>query len=153
MVDTAAGDPAEPKRVRQADAGSDSLALRRESGQLVPVVRSAAPIQDDDGAATGTVIVLSDITKLKQTEEEIKAANRELHQFVRSMSHDLKEPLRMISLYSDMILHRLGDFDPNCQEFLRYIIGGAERMAALLIDLRTYADISKPAASSVQETG
>jgi signal transduction histidine kinase len=52
----------------------------------------------------------------------------------------------MISLYSDMIRHKLIDPDPDVQEYLRYVIGGAERMSALLTDLRSYAEITTPVA-------
>lgn len=117
----------------------------RRSGGHGPIIESAAPIRDDDGNVAGAIIVLRDATRQSKAEEQLRQINHELYLFVRSISHDLREPLRMISLYSDMIRHELTNPTPDIQEYLRYVIGGAERMAALLTDLRAYAEITTPA--------
>ena len=131
----------------------ESLAVVRPSGELVPIIRSSAPIQSEQGTVIGTVVVLRDITRLKATEEQLRHMNGELYQFVRSVSHDLQEPLRMISIYSDMVQQKLSSStDADVQECLRYVTGGAERMSALLSDLRAYAEVTTTASGPASET-
>jgi PAS domain S-box-containing protein len=122
-----------------------AVSLVRKTGEVIPIIDSASPIRDDEGRIRGTVVVFRDATRQQEAEERLRQVNHELYLFVRSISHDLREPLRMISLYSDMIRHKLTNPDPDVQEYLRYVIGGAERMAALLSDLRAYAEITTPA--------
>ena len=121
-----------------------SVIVRRTGGR-VPVSENAMPIRGDDGKIAGAVFLLRNAGRQNEAEEQLRRTNHELHLFVRSISHDLREPLRMISLYSDMIRHKLANPDPDIQEYLHYVIGGAERMAALLSDLRAYAEITAPA--------
>jgi light-regulated signal transduction histidine kinase (bacteriophytochrome) len=56
------------------------------------------------------------------------------------VSHDLQEPLRMISVYAGLIKRKLENADADTSEYLKYVIDGARRMSALLTDLRAYAD-------------
>lgn len=130
----------------------DSLTVVRRTAERVPIVCSSAPIQSEQGATIGTVLALRDITQLKATEEQLRHINDELYQFVRSVSHDLQEPLRMISLYGDMIQQKLRSADPDIEEYLRYVVSGAERMSALLADLRAYAEIATTACGPASET-
>jgi len=141
-----AGEPQNRVPWRQPLAPSgierDTLAMVRPTGECVPVVRCTSRLESEDGSIAGSVLLLRDISALKRTEEQLRQTNHELHQFVRSVSHDLQEPLRMISLYSEMVQQKLAGLDPDSREYLHFIIGGAGRMAALLADLRAYAEIT-----------
>ena len=86
----------------------------------------------------------------KQAEDEIREyaaslerSNRDLTDFANIASHDLQEPLRKISTFSDLLLTRhAGRLDAQGQDYLNRIHASANRMQALIIDLLTYSRIS-----------
>jgi len=76
--------------------------------------------------------------------EEIKEKNNELEQFVYMASHDLKEPIRTISAYSNLIDKKLDESDDeDLSQFLFFIRDGANRMNKLLTDLLDYSTVGK----------
>jgi PAS domain S-box-containing protein len=88
------------------------------------------------------VIVVSarDMTELQQRMDELARSNQELDSFAYVVSHDLSEPLRMISSYAKLLERRYKDrLDGDALEFMEYIIGGARRMGQLLHDLLEYS--------------
>ena len=71
-------------------------------------------------------------------------ANEDLKQFAYAASHDLKEPLRMIQSYTQLIRKRLEpNFDESTREYYGYVSEGVNRMKSLLEDLLKYATIGK----------
>jgi light-regulated signal transduction histidine kinase (bacteriophytochrome) len=75
-----------------------------------------------------------------------------LNQFAYAASHDLQEPLRMVALYSQMLQRKyFGKLDANADQYISYIVGGAQRMEMLLKDLLTYSQTG-PAAEGPAET-
>jgi PAS domain S-box-containing protein len=99
---------------------------------------------------------------LQESNHALQRANEDLNVFAFSASHDLQEPLRNISLYSQMLQRRhRGQLDPESDEFLIYIVQGAARMSELIRDLLAYIQASNihtqggivtPAALAVQNT-
>lgn len=80
---------------------------------------------------------------LRHSNEELRLMNEDLNQFARSASHDLQEPLRMISIYSQLLGRKLkGQLDVRTEEYLRYVLGGASRMENLIRDLLSFTQIS-----------
>jgi light-regulated signal transduction histidine kinase (bacteriophytochrome) len=64
----------------------------------------------------------------------------ELRQFAYAISHDLREPLRMVSSYSQLLTRRYGpQLDTEGREFLQYMNDAAQRMDQMLRDLLTYS--------------
>lgn len=71
--------------------------------------------------------------------DELVKANRELEEFAYVSSHDLQEPLRMINIYTQMLVRRFAEEDKTAQTYAGFIQQGVRRMDALLRDLLTFS--------------
>jgi signal transduction histidine kinase len=81
---------------------------------------------------------------LARKAEELARANAELEQLVWLASHDLQEPMRMVTIYSQMLDQRCnGRLGAEEREILDFVNEGAARMQVLLNDLRVYAEITR----------
>ena len=106
---------------------------------------------DRSGAAVRMAGSLHDITRLKQAERELTAraaelerSNKDLEQFAYAASHDLREPLRTVSSFAQLLAHRYqGQLDQSAEEYIRTIVDGAHRMNDLVRDLLEYSRISR----------
>jgi len=95
------------------------------------------------------VSVHTDITERKKVKENIrilmedlKRSNLELEQFAYIASHDLQEPLRMVSGFANLLEKRYREsLDKDAHDFIDFIIDGASRMHDLINDLLTFSRI------------
>lgn len=81
--------------------------------------------------------------ELEETVEQLKTSNERLEQFAYAASHDLQEPLRMVSSYLQLVENRYADeLDEEAQEFIDFAVDGADRMRAMVESLLKYSRVT-----------
>lgn len=119
---------------------SDAEVFWKKDGTSVPVEYSSTPIRDRDRKITGAVVVFRDITERKKAEEELVRSNMELERFAYVASHDLQEPLRMISSFTNLLQEKYSStLDDTGQKYMGFISNAADRMRDLVRDLLEYS--------------
>ncbi len=119
---------------------------KRKDGTLLDISLTVSPVKDTSGAIVGASKIARDITdqirhreELRHANESLIRSNADLEHFAYSASHDLQEPLRMVSTYSQMLRRKFqNQLGAAGDEFIGFVVEGATRMEQLLRDLRTY---------------
>jgi PAS domain S-box-containing protein len=101
----------------------------------------------EEGHIIGTQSAIRDISdrkkaeaKLSQQVESTKRANQELEQFTYMVSHDLQEPLRMITGFLNLLQQEAGEhIEPSAREYIHFAVDGAARMKMMIEDLLRYS--------------
>jgi hypothetical protein len=127
-----------------------------KTGELLSVSLTISPMLDPLGRITGASVISRDITDqvraadrlaqlnadLQRSNEVLALTNQDLERFAFIASHDLQEPLRMITAYSQLLIKSYpGQFDSEASVFVGNIVDGTTRMRDLLADLLAYTEI------------
>jgi len=128
--------------------------LTSKDGRKIPIDDSAAPIRSAKGLITGVVLIFRDVTQRREAEraernaaavmarhsELLERTNAELQHFAYAASHDLREPLRTITAYTQLVqLRSRLQIDTKSAECLQFIVAAAERMGLLIDALLDYS--------------
>ena len=97
-----------------------------------------------DGRPARILGTTQDITERKQAEQELQRSNAELEQFSYAISHDLRQPLRMISSYLQLLGISLAEqLDGEQREHFKFAMDGASRLDRMLVALLEYSRVGR----------
>ena len=118
------------------------IGLERPDGEYVWLLVSGKPIRDDDERKA--VLTFTDVTDQVEYERKLRTSNERLEQFAYAASHDLQEPLRMVSSYLQLIERRYEhELNEDGKEYLEYAVDGADRMREMIQSLLDYSRVDQ----------
>lgn len=113
-----------------------------KDGTELEVSVTASPILAADGTIVGASSITRDITNLVEINTQLRRSNAELEQFAYVASHDMREPLRMVANYVDLLEEHCGDtLDDTARKYLHHVSQGAMRMQQMIADLLAYSRV------------
>jgi PAS domain S-box-containing protein len=132
-----------------------TIPIRRKDGAFRWFLTKVYPVKDAEGTVAQWIGANTDITERKEVEElleqrvtertqELELRNRELEHFAYASHHDLKEPIRKISIFTDMVRKGSGSqLSSESNELLARVSAAAKRMSDALQDVLNYVSLQK----------
>jgi len=121
---------------------SGDLCVLRPDGSSQPVELELSHVTAPDGSAC-TLVSMSDIRERLQMDEELRRTRHDLEQLAYATSHELQEPLRMITSFLALLDRRYrGTLDERADRYIHFAVDGATRMQRMLHDLVTFSRVS-----------
>src|SRR5690606_12603672 len=132
--------------------------FKKADGSYAFIIDRAVFIRDTNGQVTRVIGAMTDISYRKEYEEslqklndrlkrhtkELEISNQELEQFAYVTSHDLQEPLRMISSFLMLLEKKYGNkLDEKALEYIYYAVDGAKRMKKIILDLLEFSKVGR----------
>lgn len=132
--------------------------LIREDKKIAVVLERGFITRDKAGKALRMIGSLQDITELKQNEraleelnfklqqqaDDLAVSNAELEQFAYIASHDLQEPLRMVTSFLNQLQKKYeGQLDDRARQYIHFAADGAVRMRQIILDLLEYSRVDR----------
>ena len=122
--------------------------FRSEKAFLADTQKAMLNILEDLEAEKGKVESANQ--ELRRQAAELARSNAELEQFAYVASHELQEPLRMVSSYTQLLEQRYGaDLDDKAKKYVYYAVDGARRMQTLISDLLAFSRVQSRAQPAV----
>jgi signal transduction histidine kinase len=125
-------------------------AIATKEAQALPLVYSTASLKDKDGSTHGALIVFSDLSRLKELEQEKQRAERlaSFGSLASGVAHEIKNPLVAIRTFAELLPERFGDVDFR-DDFSKVVVREIDRIDNLVARLRGIASAPQQQARSV----
>ncbi len=144
--DDLAKDVAEFERVLSGESDGYELEKRfiRKDGKAIDCELAVRCVRRQNGAVDFILATVQDISANVEAQRELLRSNQALEQFSYSISHDMRQPLRMISSYLQLLEMGLADrLDKEQREYLDFAVDGARRLDQMLVGLLDYSRVGR----------
>jgi two-component system sensor histidine kinase HydH len=120
------------------------IAYHRD-GDTVPLTLSISPILDDTGRCTGAVIILRDLTEIKQLQKKVRRSQRlaAIGELAAGIAHEVRNPLSSIRGFAQFLAHVLKD-QPEEREYAEIMVKEVDRINNVVTNLLSFARPATP---------